>query len=71
VQNERSKSKLNSRSPLLQTPEVESQKAHDGFSLVEKVLIVDSRSALVAYLKCHYFLSRCSWRLRNLEGLSL
>jgi len=46
-------------------------KANDGFSLVGKALIVDSRSALVAYLKCHYFLSRCGWRLRNLEGLGL
>jgi len=46
-------------------------KAHDGFRLVGKVLIVDSWSALVAYLKCHYFLSCCSWRLRNLEGLGL
>jgi len=35
-------------------------KAHNGFSLVEKALIVDIRSALVAYLNCHYFLSRCS-----------
>jgi len=34
--------------------------AHDDFSFVGKVLIVDNRSALVAYLKCHYFLSRCS-----------
>jgi len=46
-------------------------KAHDGFSLVGKALIVDSRSALVAYLKCHYFLSCCSWRIRNPEGLGL
>jgi len=39
--------------------------------LVWKALIVDSWSALVAYLKCYYFLSCCSWGLQNLEGLSL
>ena len=37
-------------------------KLHNGFCLVGKALVVDSRSTLVAYLKCHYFL--------NLETLS-
>jgi len=34
-------------------------KAHDGLCLVGKALIVDSHSALVAYLKCHYCMSCC------------
>jgi len=37
--------------------------------LGNQALIVDSRSALVAYLKCHYFMSHCSWCTRNLEGI--
>ena len=65
MENERSKNEHSSGSLLLKTLEVESQRH------TMAALIADSRSALVAYLKCHYFLSRCSCRLRNLEGLRL
>ena len=42
--------------------------ADDGFAWSEST---NSRSTLVAYLKCHYFLSSSSWHLRYLERLDL
>ena len=63
VQNEHSEGKRGSRS-LLSNSRV--MKAHDGFCLVGKALIVDSQSGLVAYLKCHYFLTSSeSWRVAH------
>ena len=52
VQNEHSKSKCSSGSPLLKTLEVESQR-YTMTCLVGKALTIDNPSALVAYLKCH------------------
>ena len=53
--NERSKSEHSSGSPLSKTPESQRH-----MMAVGKALLVNSRSALVVYLKCYYFLSYCS-----------
>ena len=45
--------------PYPNQPIAKVTKAHDGFCLVGKALIVDSHSDLVAYLKCHYCMSCC------------